>query len=235
MDNNQIKMYEKNKNIFLEDVAKQSFFQKVIRQISWSLIQHFQKKEVKPVFSERVVEYPLLFNHLELKKGQHILDFGCVEDILPIHLCSLGYKVTGLDFRAYPFSHENFKFLQSDILTWDPPIETFDVVISISTIEHVGLSAYGDPVCENGDKIAVNKLWHSLKTGSDLIVTLPAGKRCTKRGMRIYDLESIKKLIPNIKVIKLFSKAERCGDWKETTPETISTLVYENYYTTSPA
>ena len=33
----------------------------------------------------------------------------------------LGYKVTGLDIRDYPFAHPNFEFIRQDILQWDPP------------------------------------------------------------------------------------------------------------------
>ena len=119
-------------------------------------------KESSIVFSERSNEYPILFQNIN-PKVKRILDFGCVEDLLPIHLASLGYIVTGIDFRPYPFKHKNFNFINQDILTWDPPVEEFDTVISISTVEHVGLSSYGDPEQINGDKIAIEKLLCSLK------------------------------------------------------------------------
>ena len=228
---NMINIYRRNKNIFLEGIEG-GLLDKVGKRI-FNVINRCLFKKAKPVISERIIEYPLLFQHLS-KDSKNILDFGCVEDLLPLHLCSLGYKVTGLDFRPYPFAHDNFTFIQADILSWEPPEEVFDTVISISTIEHVGLASYGDPLQENGDKIAVEKLWHALKKGGDLIVTLPAGKPFVGRGMRIYDAQMINNLIPNIETIRFFHKSTRYGQWKETTGETVSTLEYDEYYKTCP-
>ena len=227
-----ITIYNRNKNIFLEQVAK-SLPLKMVNNFA-RLFGSYFTGDVKVVFSERIIEYPLLFQHL--KPGPcRIFDFGCVEDLLPIHLASLGYHVTGMDFRPYPFTHKNFRFIQRDILSWFSPTEEFDFVISISTIEHVGLSAYGDPIRDEGDKIAVEKLWHCLRKGGDLIITVPAGKPCIERGMRIYDGQAIRKSIPEIHTLKFFYKPSRYGDWQETTEDVISKLTYDNYYSPSPA
>lgn len=224
--------YSRNKNVFLEGVDD-SLPVRILNRLLCLLMFNFSK-DSKFVFSERIIEYPLLFQHLK-QNTSRILDFGCVEDTLPIHLAALGYNVTGMDFRPYPFTHKNFDFIQKDILSWDPPYEEFDTVISISTIEHVGLSAYGDPECNDGDKIAIEKLIQSLTNDGELIITLPAGKTCIERGMRIYDRQAIEELVPNIKKIKFFYKTNRYGDWQETTDEVISNLTYENYYVRSPA
>ena len=225
-------MYKRNKNIYLEQ-AEGFILEKIFNRFVRYFSSYFTKN-TKTVFSERIIEYPILFQHLN-RNTYNILDFGCVEDLLPIHLASLGYHVTGMDFRQYPFTHKNFNFIQADILSWDPPDEEFDAVISISTIEHVGLAAYGDPVCSDGDKIAIEKLWRCLRKDGDLIITLPAGRPCVERGMRIYDGQSIKELVPDIKIMRFFYKPDRYGEWQETTEEVISKLIYDNYYTISPA
>ena len=155
-------MYLRNKNVFLENVDD-AVPVRVLR-LFVRLFSSIFARDPRIVFSERIVEYPLLFQHLN-PSSRRILDFGCVEDLLPIHLASLDYHVTGIDFRQYPFTHKNFNFIQADILSWDPPEEEFDTVISISTIEHVGLSSYGDPVCPDGDRITIEKLWKSLRKG----------------------------------------------------------------------
>lgn len=232
--NNRMLLYKRNKNIFLEKWDNSI----IIRGIE-SIIKKagaFLPISPRIIFSERVIEYPIVFQYLGTDSpGCHILDFGCVEDLLPIHLASMGYRVTGMDFREYPFTHKNFDFIQCDILAWNPPTGLYDKVISVSTIEHVGLASYGDPKSSDGDRVAVNKLYQSLKKGGQLIMTVPAGKPCIERGMRVYDGRSIRALVPNVETLKFFSKKSREADWVETSEEAIATLVYDNYQTTSPA
>ena len=115
---NEIQMYERNKNILFEDVEN-PFWVKIAGKICKKITTYKRGstlKQPKVVFSERVVEYPLLFQYISSDPNLRLLDFGCVEDLLPIHLASLGYKVTGLDYRPYPFKHSNFEFIQADIL-----------------------------------------------------------------------------------------------------------------------
>ena len=131
-----IRLYSINKNIAFEARMINKLITKILRRIL--SLAAFPSKVV---FSERIIEYPLLFQYLD-RNWRSILDFGCVEDLLPIHLSSLGYNVTGLDFRSYPFTHSNLKFIQTDILSWEPPEAQYDCCISISTIEHVGLEGY---------------------------------------------------------------------------------------------
>jgi SAM-dependent methyltransferase len=183
------------------------------------------------IFSERLVEYPLFFSHFDLAPGGRVLEFGCVESLLTMQLASLGYKVTGFDFRPYPFEHENFEFIQGDIMEWQPR-EEFDAAVSISVVEHIGLSAYGDPQAERGDKVAVRKLFESLKPGGRLYLTVPAGRPPQEGGWyRVYDAEALRELVPNIEVLRCFWKPKRYGTWSECAPEQVSGLVYDNYFT----
>jgi SAM-dependent methyltransferase len=228
-----VQMYSRNKNIHIEDSkGTASILWKVLQRAS-RFLMHKEAKESRVVFSGRIVEYPLLFSYLE-DDVETILDFGCVEDLLPIHLCSLGYRVTGLDFRPYPFSHPNFNFIQADILTWEPIEDGFDAVISVSTVEHVGLGGYEDPVGQDGDRIAVEKLFQACRPGGKVYLTVPAGKPCVKRNMRIYDSHTIQELLPNIDVLRFFAKPGRYESWREITSEEIDELVYDDYYATSP-
>jgi 2-polyprenyl-3-methyl-5-hydroxy-6-metoxy-1,4-benzoquinol methylase len=235
MDYKLLDGYEDNKSIYLEDTSSSSIVNWSANKIKRTIRTVFRKKQVKPVISERSVEYPLLFQSLNLAQGVHILDFGCVESLLPLHLCALGYRVTGLDFRPYPLTHENFDFIQSDILAWDPPEAVYDAVISISTIEHIGLTAYGDPANEKGDQIAITKLMHSLKPDGRMFLTVPAGRPCIERGMRIYDTKAIRSLVPGIETIRLFQKEHRYTSWHESTSEQVDRLVYDDYHTRCPA
>src|ERR1035441_5680742 len=99
--NKELALYRRNKNIFLENLDN-SFFVKVMNLVIAKGSPVFARHP-KPIFSERIIEYPMLFRHLgKTSENCRILDFGCVEDLLPIHLACLGYRVTGMDFRPYP-------------------------------------------------------------------------------------------------------------------------------------
>jgi SAM-dependent methyltransferase len=211
--------YQINKNIFFEGIEN-SRPAGYLRWVYRYFEDYFVKK-TKPVFSARLIEYPLVFQYLD-RQSKSILDFGCAEDVLSIHLALMGHKVTGMDFRKFPFEHKNFSFIQADILTWEPPAEKYDTVVSISTIEHVGLSAYGDPKCKDGDAVAVQKLWSALRKGGDFIMTVPAGK-------------PIEKLFPKVDTLRFFYKTNRYEMWEETNDEVISKLEYDNYNALYPS
>jgi SAM-dependent methyltransferase len=226
VDYETIKMYKVNKNVFFEGwdgTFLEMAFKKLL--MGGALLT---RKNIRPLFTDRLVEYPLLFQHLK-PTTKTILDFGCVEDLLPLHFASLGYQVHGLDFRKYSFEHPNFKFTQGDILTWQPPENAYDLVCSISTVEHVGLTGYGDPEKSDGDKVAIEKLWTAVKPGGDLILTVPAGKATTRRNMRIYDLDRIKSVVPNPRIVRFFAKPTRYGVWSEVGAEDIKNLVWDDY------
>jgi len=223
--------YRRNKNIFISNV-EDTVLDKVLRKGSDRLLG-WAGQQCRPVLSEQIIEYPLLFQHLDPPPSR-ILYFGCNEGLLPIQLCALGYTVTGMGLAPYPFTHPNFNFVQADILNWTPPPVQFDMVTAISSIEHVGAS-YGPQMDQNGDWVVMQKLFQVLKPGGKLIFTVPAGQPRVERGMRIYDAEHIYRLAPKILTMRFFAKPSRFGAWQETTPEQITSLVYDDYQSTSPA
>jgi len=71
---------------------------------------------------------------------------------LSIELACLGFKVYGLDVSNYKLTRPNFTFVKEDIRSTSFPNNFFDIVIAISTIEHIGLGYYGDKLDRHGDK-----------------------------------------------------------------------------------
>jgi hypothetical protein len=232
LDIDSVKPYLRNMNVFFEGIEG-GFLDRAAKKLA-AVSSKLLRERCAPVFSERIIETPLVFQ--QVPRGPlNILDFGCAESLQPMQLCALGHTVTGLDFRPYPFTHKNFRFVQADILDWKPSPETFDIAVSVSTVEHVGLGAYGDPAREGGDKIAVGKLRDSLKTGGTMLLTVPAGKKCVRRGMRIYDHHAVESLVPDIEQVRYFRKAGRFSDWEEVTESEIGSLTYEDYEAVAPA
>lgn len=126
--------------------------------------------------NERIVEQAFVVSELGLPGDPpaRILDFGCARSWMALTLASLGFRVVGVDLRDYPFSHPNLEVRRANII--DFADETFDVVVSLSTIEHVGLGVY-DRRVQNDDLHQVLRKVHELlvPTGR-FVVTLPVGR-----------------------------------------------------------
>ena len=125
--------------------------------------------------SQRAVEYPWLLESIKIvKAGSLVLDVGCSESLLSHELVARGLRVVGLDIRDYPFRNKYIRFLRRNVMCTCLPANLFDAIIIISTIEHVGLDAYGQTVKDTmGDIIAMRELRRILKPGGYLFLTTP--------------------------------------------------------------
>ena len=94
----------------------QPVFLKYKRRFDWRSLKRkpFIKKAL---LNERIIEIPFAIDVLAgMPKEISVLDLGCMESVLPLFLAGLGFKVTGFDFRQYPYRVPNFKFVQGSIL-----------------------------------------------------------------------------------------------------------------------
>jgi SAM-dependent methyltransferase len=173
---------------------------------------------------ERVVENTWLYRFLDqLSEQARILDVGCVESLISFELATMGYKVTGIDMRDYdyPLAHPNFSFFVGDICKMPFANEFFDMIMAISTIEHVGLPSYGLSAFPEGDKKSLVEIHRCLKPNGLLYITLPFGvKRIT--WLRIYDSQSLIDLLKNFDI--LVSKYYQCFQDKLWLPTTAREL-----------
>jgi 2-polyprenyl-3-methyl-5-hydroxy-6-metoxy-1,4-benzoquinol methylase len=178
------------------------------------------------VVSEQVVEGPLVLQHLRAA-DRRVLDFGGYESLLPLQLASLGYEVTVLDQRRYPLTHPNLTVRAADL--YDPGLrfdELFDSIISVSTIEHLGLGRYGDVTRKDGDRAGVDRLWSFLRPGGRLLASVPAGKPAVQRGYRVYNETRLYDVFPRIAEIRWFKKEHRFGAWLPSNAGAVAELVY---------
>ena len=70
------------------------------------------------------------------------------------------------------------------------PDETFDAIVSLSAIEHMGLGHYGDPLLDTGDIRTVANAWRWLKPGGWFYLDVPydpTGYRVLGTKCRVYD------------------------------------------------
>lgn len=168
---------------------------------------------VKFAISERIAEIPFALSCLSsIPSGGKVLDLGCAESIFPLEASYLGFHVTGVDFRPYPYKHPNLTFLQADIMNLPFDNQSFDAVSAISTLEHIGLGSYDDPkVTQKPDATALKQVARVLKKQGIFILTVPFGKMCPNTHQRVYDQKMIEALlqdfhIEDIRYLVLVSK-----------------------------
>ncbi len=159
--------------------------------------------------NERIVEIPFAMAALSrLDRGARILDVGSAESTFPLSAASLGYKVTAIDPRPVAYSHPNLESHASLLEDWDAPSEPFAATFLISTIEHVGLGAYGEGVYgspEHGagaDVAFLDRVRRLLSPEGLMILTAPYGTREITELERIYDEESLNKLLADWEVLE---------------------------------
>ena len=224
-------LHTRNK-IILADFAAPTLRERVIRRL-WtrlSLLRATALGRSRPavVISEQLIENALLLRAVDASVRK-VLDFGGFESTLPLALAGLGIDVTVVDQRRYPFEHERLHVLQHDILQPIAGPSDFDLVYSISTIEHVGLGDYGDPHAPAGDRIAVSHLWAKVRPGGRLFLSVPAGEGSEQRGYRIYSPAAVTALLPAPGEIRYFQKLGRLATWQECSADDIARHRYQNY------
>lgn len=70
---------------------------------------------------------------------------------------------------------------------WERERRRFDYALSISSFEHDGLGAYGDPIDPEGDLKAMRKMKEILKPGGILLLAVPTGQDLVRfNSVRIY-------------------------------------------------
>lgn len=144
----------------------------------WWLYRHTPIRRMmtrRNSLNERVIEYPYVFSQLSRYPGiKSVLDIGSAFSLLPIQLATLGYQVTGLDIiDSGDTYHPNFVQIVSDLFDNKLPDNSFDAVISVSTIEHMGFGVFGDKVIPDADVRAFEIVHRLLKPGGVAIITVP--------------------------------------------------------------
>ena len=170
------------------------------------------------VVLERIVEYPVFFSLTGYKgksEKRKVLDVGCYYSNFPIQLASMGFKVWGIDPEPYQLIHPNFTFIQGDVTKTDFKSGFFDIVTSVSTIEHIGLGFYKDKNQNSGDTAAVEEISRILKKGGLFVLSVPYSKSFRLgKTQRFYDTKHINILLSSkFKITNRLLYASYKGKW----------------------
>lgn len=145
--------------------------------------------------NERLVEMLFVHNQIAVDgEGRRALEFGCTKSHLALELCSLGYQVVGVDLREYPFNHPNLRFTRCNLLEFEDDAG-FDLITTISVLEHIGLGAYGEGSDSADLARVLGKLAELLKSDGTLIVTVPVGTPNVDSFLRSFGVGEFEQLL----------------------------------------
>ena len=141
------------------------------------------------VLSEQLIENALLLREVDASVRQ-----GARFRRVRIHDAPRtggpGHRATVVDQRRYPFHHDRVHMSQHDILKPSRLLpDDFDLVYSISTLEHVGLGTYGDNRAAGDAVAAVRHLWAKVRPGGRFFFTVPSGHPSQRESYRMYSPE----------------------------------------------
>ena len=132
---------------------------------------------------------------LDFPTGAHVLEIGCAEDDwqTPMLAQRPDLHITGIDWRE---CDRPGHILRGDVLTARFPPNSFDAIVGISSIEHIGLGHYNaDPIDPDGDTHVMLLACQWLKLGGWIYADVPydkAGYRVEGTAYRVYDLAAIR-------------------------------------------
>ena len=159
------------------------------------------------VTSERLVEYDFVARNLTSpRRSAAILDVGSAGSNLAQAIREFGsrWQVFGLDLA------QGCDAIM-DARSTGFRNRAFDQVISISTIEHIGLDCGISD--KNGDAKAMREIFRMLKKGGSAIITVPYGRGDKKMEHRVYDKSSLAKLASRFSVAKKEFYRYSSGKW----------------------
>ena len=116
------------------------------------------------VYAQGVLVFP---------RDARVLEIGSAEAdwMTPMLADRPDLQITGIDWRRHK---RPGTVVQADVLTHDFPAASFDVVVGISSIEHIGLGHYeNDPADVDGDTHCMQRVVQWLKPGGWVYLDVP--------------------------------------------------------------
>jgi hypothetical protein len=155
---------------------------------------------------ERIVEYPWVLSQLPEGPGT-LLDAGSVlnYDFVLRHrkLREKGITIMTLAPEAECFWHQGISYVYGDLRRTFFRDSCFDCIVSLSTIEHIGLDNtqfYTSDKTKNENDPeaylpAILEMQRVLKPGGSVFISVPFGKRSVRSWLQIFDGGMVDRII----------------------------------------
>jgi SAM-dependent methyltransferase len=155
---------------------------------------------------ERVIEYPWVYSRLSKRPGLMLdagsaLNYGFLLKRPPVCEANLSICTLAPEKRCY--WRRGISYVFDDLRSSRFRSGAFDTIVSISTIEHIGLNntllyTTNEAKKENdsvGFRHAVRELRRIIRPGGECFITLPYGKATMRGWFQVFDAEMVRMVL----------------------------------------
>ena len=195
---------------------------------------------------ERVVEFPWVFRRIGrdarfLDAGSSLNHAHILDRFLPV---VRAMTIVTLRPEATNYPERGISYVYADLRDLPFSDGQFNVIASVSTLEHVGMdnSVYGGPSVRDHDpdyevKKAIKELTRLLAPGGTLLITVPVGRFEDHGWFRQFDRRGVTRLLDAIgserSSVCFYAYSE--DGWARTTGQQIDAARYHEVLVAGPA
>lgn len=144
--------------------------------------------------TERVIEIPWVLGRIP--QSGTILDVGSCEAVYLAAIQQVDRQLHCLDPRdCRQDLPAGAVFHHQSLIGNTLPAGSFDAVLLVSVIEHLGLPCYGQEPYPHGDRLALLEVRRLLRPGAPAVLTVPAGQSKLTSWYRQYSPADLDRLL----------------------------------------